>query len=306
MPTYPDLDELDKLWPDEGYAVIIEDEWKPPDSDDFVNILSQFSEPDFDLPKPKEGYSYWVHDADGNRYFREDWINHKIMYSLTKAIRNVHDREDVQETLSDLKETGQQRWERDDAMWFELVLSLATQGSSRGSQLVVDENDNIVQERYEQVSFETIDQMRPENRHENIKPVLLEANVSYHNKKTEALIENFELVKQDHRDPKGLKEEYKQKDSADEKINFLKKFKLIGPKYARNIGMDLYHPDFRSYIAIDSRMKNIFEMVGFDYEEHSYEEQERFLRSIADDLEIEPWELDRILYNYESEIKAEL
>jgi hypothetical protein len=43
VPNYPDLDELDKLWPDEGYAVIIEDEWKPPYSDDFVNILGQFS-----------------------------------------------------------------------------------------------------------------------------------------------------------------------------------------------------------------------------------------------------------------------
>ncbi|APE95692.1 hypothetical protein [Halodesulfurarchaeum formicicum] len=306
MPAYPDLDELDKLWPDEGYAVIIEDEWKPPDSDDFVNILSKFSEPDFHLPKPKEGYSYWVHDADGNRYFREDWKKYKMMNSLTKAIQNVRDKEDVQKTLSDLKETGQHRWKRDDAMWFELVLSLATQGSSRGAQLVIDENDNIVQERYEQVSFETIDQMSPENRHEKIKPVLLDANVSYHNKKTEALIENFGLVKQDHGDPKGLKEEYRQKDSANEKIKFLKKFKLIGPKYARNIGMDLYHPDFRNYIAIDSRIKNIFEMIGFDYEGYSYEEQEEFLKSIADDLEIEPWELDRILYNYENEIKAEL
>jgi hypothetical protein len=73
MTGYPNLDEMDKLWPEKGYAVIIEDEWKPPDSDDFVNVLQQFDEPDFKLPTPKKGYSYWVHDADGNRYMRDEW-----------------------------------------------------------------------------------------------------------------------------------------------------------------------------------------------------------------------------------------
>jgi hypothetical protein len=73
MAGYPNLDEIVELWPEEGYAVIIEDEWKPPDSDDFVNVLQQFDEPDFTLPASKEGYSYWVHDADGNRYMRDEW-----------------------------------------------------------------------------------------------------------------------------------------------------------------------------------------------------------------------------------------
>lgn len=77
MTEYPDLDKLDKLWPDEGYAIIIEDEFKPPDSDDFVNMLSQFDNPDFDLPPSTTGYSYWVHDADGNSYTREQWQEHK-------------------------------------------------------------------------------------------------------------------------------------------------------------------------------------------------------------------------------------
>jgi hypothetical protein len=42
MPSYPNLDELDKLWPNEGYAIIVEDKYKPPDSDDFVNMSSVF------------------------------------------------------------------------------------------------------------------------------------------------------------------------------------------------------------------------------------------------------------------------
>ncbi|MBV0903495.1 hypothetical protein [Haloarcula salina] len=77
MAQYPDLAELDKLWPDEGYAVIIADQFKPPDSDDFVNVLSQFNNPDFEVPSPKPGYSYWVHDADGNSYSRETWQKYK-------------------------------------------------------------------------------------------------------------------------------------------------------------------------------------------------------------------------------------
>jgi len=77
MTGYPDLDDLDKLWPDEGYAVIIEDEFKPPDSDDFVNMLSQFDDPGFELPSSKTGYSYWVHDADGNSYSRKQWREYK-------------------------------------------------------------------------------------------------------------------------------------------------------------------------------------------------------------------------------------
>lgn len=65
MAGYPNLDEMDELWPDEGYAVIIEDEWKPLVSDDFVNVLHQSSNADFTLSSAKEGYSYWVHDVEG-------------------------------------------------------------------------------------------------------------------------------------------------------------------------------------------------------------------------------------------------
>lgn len=73
MAGYPNLDQMDELWPEEGYAVIIEDELKPPDSDDFVNVLEEFSDADFSLPSATQGYSYWVHDADGNRYSRSEW-----------------------------------------------------------------------------------------------------------------------------------------------------------------------------------------------------------------------------------------
>lgn len=85
MPGYPDLDELDKLWPETGYAIIIEDEMKPPDSDDFVNMLRQFDEPDFDLPPERKYYSFWVHDADGNRYLRQEWAEYSEQHSRSEG-----------------------------------------------------------------------------------------------------------------------------------------------------------------------------------------------------------------------------
>jgi hypothetical protein len=47
MAHYPDLNDMDELWPEEGYAIISEDELKPPDSDDFVTMLQQFSDSEF-------------------------------------------------------------------------------------------------------------------------------------------------------------------------------------------------------------------------------------------------------------------
>lgn len=133
MPYHPDLDELDKLWPEEGYAIIIEDEWKPPDSDDFVNILTQFAEPEVNLPNPRTGYSYWVHDADRNRYYRDGWQEHMMMHELGDAVQTVREQEDVEATLNDLRKTGQEWWKRDDVLWFEIVLSLATHGVTGSS-----------------------------------------------------------------------------------------------------------------------------------------------------------------------------
>lgn len=161
-------------------------------------------------------------------------------------------------------------------------------------------------ERYERVSFDTIAQMSPETRVDELREVLLGASVRFPNKKSEALVENFDLVKTKYGDLKSLKTRFAQHEGVEEKIDFLEQFAQIGPKYARNIGMDLYLPDFRDYIAVDSRIKGIFKEAGYDYEGRTYEEQEAFLRSIANELDLEAWELDRIFYNYESEVTTKL
>lgn len=72
MPGYPDLNEMDDLWQENGFAIIVEDEMKPTDIEGFVTMLDQFNDPNFELPPSKTRYSYWVHDADGNTYNCED------------------------------------------------------------------------------------------------------------------------------------------------------------------------------------------------------------------------------------------
>ena len=46
------------------------------------------------------------------------------------------------------------------------------------------------------------------------------------------------------------------------KIQFLKTFKGIGQKYARNMMMDVYDKDFRDSIAIDARIDGILDKLG--------------------------------------------
>lgn len=302
MANYPDLDEMDKLWPEDGYAVIIEDEWKPPDSDDFVNILNLFDSPDFDLPESRNSYSYWVHDANGNRYYRDEWCAFRALINAVSAVQN---QQRVEETLQYLKEQGRQWWKRVDIIWFEIVLSLSTQGGSFGSQLVVNNDGQIDEHRYGSVAFRTLEQVDPDHRNSYLESRLY-GNVRWPSKKAGALESNFERIKENHGDPQGAKEAFKQKDGPEEKIKFLKQFDLIGDKYARNIPMDLCLAEFHDFIAIDSRIKGIIKETEYPFEKREYNDFEHFLQSLASELDMNPWELDRTLYNFEDEIHAAL
>lgn len=73
MPMY-DPDDDDSLWPDSGYAVIENDEFKHPSQDDYMIMLGQFDTPeDVVLPAEKQGYRYYIHAADGQSWSREQW-----------------------------------------------------------------------------------------------------------------------------------------------------------------------------------------------------------------------------------------
>ena len=73
-------------------------------------------------------------------------------------------------------------------------------------------------------------------------------------------------------------------------------FEGIGPKYARNVWMDIYDPLFRDAVAIDERIKSITAALGYSF--RTYDDHERFYQQLAKDVRLEPWELDRLLYAF--------
>ncbi|KAF0237350.1 MAG: hypothetical protein FD181_1916 [Prolixibacteraceae bacterium] len=68
--------------------------------------------------------------------------------------------------------------------------------------------------------------------------------------------------------------------------------------------MDVYHEDFRDSIATDVRIKSISEILGLEF--NSYSQHESFYLKIAKNVGINGWELDRLLFNFSSEIKLQL
>jgi len=224
---------------------------------------------------------------------------------LVEAVETVRSREAVDKTLLELQEQGQRWWERDDIIWFEIVLSLATQGGSYGSRLVINDEGEIDQHRYGSVAFRTLEQVDP-NRRSTYLESRLYGTVRMQSMKAEALEQNFEMIKEEYGDPRGAKEAFIDKNGPEAKIEFLKQFKRIGDKYARNIPMDLYLNEFREFIAIDSRIKGIMKEAGYPVGERGYAECEEFLRSVASESNMEPWELDRTLYNFEDDIDTAL
>lgn len=63
------------LYPDEPnkFAVVMMDELKPPDSEDFMTVISEFTDDEFELPTAKDTATYYVHTADGETLTRSEW-----------------------------------------------------------------------------------------------------------------------------------------------------------------------------------------------------------------------------------------
>jgi hypothetical protein len=84
--------------------------------------------------------------------------------------------------------------------------------------------------------------------------------------------------------------------SREEKYQFMRSFDGIGEKYGRNVWMDIYDKDFRDTIAVDQRLKKVARALGFTGKR--YKEAEDFYRAISQEAGLEPWALDRLLYNF--------
>ena len=188
--------------------------------------------------------------------------------------------------------------QREDFLWHFLLQSFATMGRSSGWQGLIGKKNN-----YDQVTFESLSKLDDTDRERTVRAVCRNAKIRMPDKKTEFILGCFELI----RDMGGLSEAKSRllaQDGREGKIKFLLQFPGIGPKYARNIMMDVYHEDFRDSIAVDARIKSISEALGVSFK--SYQEHEAFFLDVARLAGLNGWELDRLMYHFKSDFEREI
>jgi hypothetical protein len=209
---------------------------------------------------------------------------------LVPVIKRIARHKDVQARLAQGK-TRQKELDRPDFVWHELLLSFATMGNSRGAEGLIRNRGN-----YKRVTFEAL-KRRPTKatRLKELLSVLRPAKVRMPQKKSVWLANAFERIRE-MGGPKKAKTELFRREGCDGKIRFWQEFDGIGEKYSRNIMMDVYHPDFRNYIAVDQRIKKISRALGLTFK--LYEHEEKFYVDVAKQAGLEGWELDRLMYGF--------
>jgi hypothetical protein len=188
---------------------------------------------------------------------------------------------------------------RPDFIWHFLLESFATMGSSRGYTGLIDDPSN-----YNKVTFEALLLLPPPDRRRTLKDTLRLAKVRMPDKKAEWLAENFELIWA-MGGPAAARTELFSRTTPEDKIEFLKRFKGIGPKYARNIFMIVYDSDFRNFIAVDKRIKSISRKLGLSFP-RSYPEEQQFYLDVAACAGLSGWDVDRLIYTFDEEVLSAL
>lgn len=182
--------------------------------------------------------------------------------------------------------------QKDDWLWHLLLSSMSTMGNSRGYAGLIENMDN-----YALVSYNNLLPLDQATRLNNIQLGLSNANVRRYKLKTKWLLKNYEFI-QDCGGVETIQNFILQSVGRDCKIQLLKLFEGIGDKYARNIFMDMCHEDFINSVAIDERLIDISDSLEIARNQISYLEHENLFIEIANDAGLNPWQMDRLLYNY--------
>lgn len=184
--------------------------------------------------------------------------------------------------------------EKPDFIWHFILQSFSTMGNSRGYQGLI-----LNRENYNKVTFEALSKLGKKERLDRLNRVFSAALLRMSVTKARWANENYDLIVSMGGLAKSKQLALSQRGTR-AKIAFMKQFHGIGDKYARNIWMDVYHPDFRDNIAVDDRIKKISEALGYSFGSGDYEEHEDFYLQIAKEVDLEGWEVDRLLYNFQS------
>src|SRR3990172_3892297 len=187
---------------------------------------------------------------------------------------------------------------RPDFIWHYLLQSFSTMGRASGRHGLISNKDN-----YRRVTYAALAALTPEARAAQVRQVCRAAGIRMPDKKADYILGCFEHVAR-FGGPEAAKAKLLALAGREAKIAFLQTFPGIGPKYARNIMMDVYHEDFRDSIALDVRIKAISEVLGLSFA--SYAEHESFYLGVAQEAGLNGWELDRLLFNFRPEVESRL
>lgn len=199
--------------------------------------------------------------------------------------------------LERLKSEGLVNRSRPDFLWYFMLTSFSTMGNSRGYEGLMSDPDHM-----KRLEFDRLSAAPPEERRVTIEEVFRQAKIRMPSRKTVWLAQNLLAITELGGLTVANASAFRQV-GREAKIAFLKQFVGIGDKYARNIWMDVYDPDFRDAIAIDERIKRISGALGVSFA--SYGGHEQFYQALAKEAAMEPWELDRVLYwNRDDALKA--
>jgi thermostable 8-oxoguanine DNA glycosylase len=215
-----------------------------------------------------------------------------IRNRLVSFLRNLPP--DVLENLNRRKTEGQTIRSRPDWLWYSLITSFSTMGNSRGyAGLMADP------EILKSISYDNVAPLTPLKQRSIIEAALKRATVRMYRQKTEWLTSNFKIIEKMGGVSLANKQAFSQPGRA-AKIAFLQQFHGVGDKYSRNIWMDIYDPDFHDAIAVDDRIKKVSAALGVPFSR--YADHERYYQSLAGEVGMQPWELDRVLYGFQTEV----
>jgi hypothetical protein len=184
-------------------------------------------------------------------------------------------------------------WDQEDFIWESLLCAMATWGNSRGAAFFTNED------LHGPVRFAALADMSAEDRRRLLAENMARGGVRRAERKAVLLCENYDRIVRDH-GPAAVKRKLEACAGRQAKIRFLKTFRGIGDKYARNLMMDVYHPEFRDSIAIDERVSKFSVRLGIDA--WTYKKKEQYFLRAARDAGLNGWELDRLLYNFTDDV----
>lgn len=186
---------------------------------------------------------------------------------------------------------------RDDVLWYLLLQSMSTLQSSAGHVHIFPGADK---EPLATITHEALSRLTTAGREKALRHAF--SKVRYGEIKAVRLAWNFDFIES----MGGLHEAtsaMRTLANIDAKKAWVRRFKGIGNKYARNFWMDIRDPHFADSIAVDSRLASVARILGMPSDD--YEEQEAFFLRMARDAGITGWEADRLIYNFRTELLQE-